>query len=171
MFPYCVFATVTAATPDSLYSFYHSDDLISTINNAKRLLAVFEEEWDHHVVTKLTTNHALSTASIDSSSSVAGDGNGRGTFVVPASVDTTVIGAQLEAWSRASTMTPRSNHLYNEASQSKLLLKLFKTDPQLVPLQEDDLSMILRWDVRRCRFWSRCCLCAGFVWVGGVATD
>ena len=134
-----------------MYSFYPSDDINSTINNAKRLLAMFEAEWHHHVVTKLTTNHALSTTSIDSSSSVAGDGNGRGAFVVPASVDTTVIGAQLEAWSRASTMTPRSNHLYNEASQSKLLLKLFKTDPQLVPLQEDDLSMILRWDVRRCR--------------------
>ena len=142
-------AVALSKNPLSLYNWYNEEDLKNIVKNAKRLLKVFEAEYNHHVVDVLQTHHELSSVNISSPSRVSNKKSIDTSFQpyqIPSSVDTNIIGTTMEEWSLRYNLV-RKDSLNNESLKSALLLRLWTSDPDLVPLHDDYICMILQFNI------------------------
>ena len=141
-------APSTTTGAESLFNLYGEEGLRSTVENAQRLLALFDAKWHKRVVQVLQTRHEMFQSSLSSSSGAATTTTTTTStiptsFVLPSSVDTKIVGAAMEAWTLHNG--PRQEKLYGEDMQASLLHHLWCQDPDLKPLHDDYMSMTLRW--------------------------
>ena len=141
----------------SLFLSYGEEGLKNTVSSARRLLSEFNAQFDRRVVQALQIRHEMSSSASSSTSSTSSSSSSSlsslssatttstvpSTFNIPASVNQSVRGSVMEAWSLHNS--PRQDTLMDEATQEVLLQHLWNKDPVLSPLHDDHMSMTLRW--------------------------
>ena len=154
----------------SLFLSYGEEGLKNTVSSARRLLSEFNAQFDRRVVQALQIRHEMSSSASSSTSSTSSSSSSSfsstssssssslsssslssatttstvpSTFNIPASVNQSVRGSVMEAWSLHNS--PRQDTLMDESTQEVLLQHLWNKDPVLSPLHDDHMSMTLRW--------------------------